>query len=46
MGKAFRCLNIDIEANEDSPGETPARTESWKGTIIRWERKRAVLSIC
>ena len=39
-------LNVDIEANENSPGETPARTESWEGTIIQWERKRAVLSIC
>ena len=27
--------NVDIEANKISPGETLARTESWKGTLER-----------
>ena len=27
-------LNFAIEAKENSLGETPARTESWKGTTI------------
>ena len=40
------ALNVDMEANKNPPRETPARTEGWKGTIIRWERKRGVLSIC
>ena len=40
------ALNVDMEANKNPPRETPARTEGWKGTIILWERKRAVLSIC